>query len=500
MLRVAGVPPGVRGGARSGAAGPPGGRLAPVLQPPRRARSLPAAAALVVVATLGLGGCGTALDPSASVPAATLPPEALRPPVSGSSGDPAGRAAPTSAGDEVAVSAVSGLVPLEDAEVLDLVGRMGEVLSEGTEQEWAAFFEGKELAEQQRRWFRAVRDVPMDVREILPEAVVTRDGEDGTVVELVFAHQVTGADPVPAAQGYRVTVRRPPGEEPRISAVEGRDRADAHPQLWDLEAVAVTVSDQLVVLAPQDRRDDVVALLPGLESAVANVFLDFDQGDRERLVVQLVDPGTLLAIADDEDLAVDPAGLAMTVPGAGERPDPGSLGVGRSDEHVDRIVLDLDLLLDELALGTPPGGWALMRHEAVHAVVDGDPQVMPPVWVWEGLAEWYGYRRDYVVEQAYREAVAARAGEPLELPDSFSDYYYDSQEAGELAYASSAMVFSFLEQRFGFATARDVGVGLTEVDTWRHTEDADALLQELTGMTLQGLEQEWAAWAVATYG
>ena len=477
-----------------------------MLQPPPRAlaRARPTRAArvstLTLAALLVLGGCGTLLDPSASVPSATLPPGAGGPPSSGISGDPGARATAAPDEQEAEVSEVSGLVPMEDADVVDLTDRMEEVLADGTEEEWAAFFEGQDLVESQRRWFRAVREVPMDVRELLPDAVETRDGEDGTVVRLVFAHQVSGADPVPAAQTYRVTVRRPPGEEPRISAVEGADRTDAHPQLWDLDAVAVTVTDQLVVLAPQDRQDDVVALLPGLQSAVANVFLDFEEGDRSRLVVQLVDPGTLLAIADDEDLAVDPAGVAMTLPGAGDRPAPGELGVGPADEHVDRIVLDLDLLVEELAFGTPPGGWGLMRHEGVHAVVDGDPDVMPPVWVWEGLAEWYGYRRDYLVDQAYRQAVASAGGEALELPDSFSDYYYDSQEAGELAYASSAMVFSFLEQRFGFATARDVGVGLTESDTWHDTQEADAMLLELTGMTLEGLEQEWAAWAVATYG
>lgn len=474
---------------------PPGAR-------PSGARPTSAAwgLALALAGALALGGCGTLLDPSASVPSATLPPGAGGPPSSGASGDPAARATGTPTDEEAEVSEVSGLVPLEDEDVVDLAARMERVLTDGTEDEWAAFFEGDDLVESQRHWFRAVREVPMDVRELLPDAVETRDGEDGTVVRLVFAHQVSGADEVPAAQAYRLTVRRPPGEEARVSAVEGADGTDAHPQLWDLDAVAVTVTDQLVLLAPQDRQDDVAALLPGLESAVANVFLDFDEGDRERLVVQLVDGDTLLAIADDGDLAVDPAGVAMTLPGAGERPGRGELGVGLADDHVDRIVLDLDLLVEELAFGTPPGGWGLMRHEGVHAVVDGDPDVMPPVWVWEGLAEWYGYRRDYLVDQAYRQAVASAGGDPLELPDSFSDYYYDSQEAGELAYASSAMVFGFLEQRFGFGTARDVGVGLTGSDTWHDTQEADALLVELTGMTLEGLEQEWAAWAVASYG
>ena len=42
----------------------------------------------------------------------------------------------------------------------------------------------------------------------------------------------------------------------------------------------------------------------------------------------------------------------------------------------------------------------------------------------------------------------------------------------------------------------DVWLGLFS----SYTDDADARLLQLTGMTLEGLEQEWAAWAVATYG
>ncbi len=447
--------------------------------------------AALLAGSLVLGGCGGGLLVS-SVPAATLPPESL----GTSTSDRAGTTAPVA----VRTSGPAEDAPVEDADLVDLVARMDAVLADGTEEEWAAFFEGGQLVEQQRRWWRAVQDVPMDVRDLLPDAVVERDGdEEGPVVELVFAHQVSGADPVPAAQAYRATVVRGTDGVARVSGMTGTEGPVGRSQLWDLDEVDVTVTGTLVLLAPQDRAEEVAALLPGLESAVANAVGDFGEGG-ERLVVQLADGQTLLRIAADDDLAVDPAGVTMSTPGVGARPADGELGVGLAQEHLDRIVLDMDLLVDELDHGTPPGGWGLMRHEAVHALVDGEPGVLPPVWVWEGLAEWYGYRRDYLVDEAYRQVVAADGGTPLELPDSFSDYYYDSQEAGELAYASSAMVFSFLEERHGFATARDVGVRLTTADTWRDTAAADAVLQDLTGLTLEGLEQEWAAWAVATYG
>src|SRR5690606_34055990 len=130
-------------------------------------------------AALTLGGCGTLVEAVPTVPSATLPPEAVGLPADAVPGPSADRASGTGAGAHE---------PLEAPDVVDLVARMDAVLTEGTEDDWAAFFEGEELVEQQRRWFRAVREVPMDVRELLPDAVVERDAEDGTVVQLVLAH------------------------------------------------------------------------------------------------------------------------------------------------------------------------------------------------------------------------------------------------------------------------------------------------------------------------
>ncbi|GAA1166324.1 hypothetical protein GCM10009584_04060 [Ornithinimicrobium humiphilum] len=449
--------------------------------PPPGARSVRAArawlggpAALAVV--LALGGCG-GLGPVSLVPSATVPPEAAA---------AAASAAGSARTDASSLTHEADGPALDDVGAAELVERMAAVLADGSEDEWAAFFTGDDLVAQQRAWFRAVQDVPMDVRELRPDGKVEQEGEDA-VVPLLFVHQVTGADPAPTAEGYLLTVA-PDG---LVTEVDG-DRA--HPQLWDLGAVSVTVTDQLVLLTPEDRQEDVDEVLQGLENAVANVFLDFGRGTRERLVVQLVDEDLLREIAGDDDLAVDPAGVALTLaPAEGE-------GRASAPDHADRILLDLDLLVEELDYGIPEGGWGLMRHEAVHAVLDADPQVTPPVWVWEGLAEWYGYRRDYLMDASFRLVVADAGDGLLELPESFDEYYYDSQEAGELAYASSAMVFSFLEQRFGFATARDVGVELSSVDTWQDTDEADALLRERTGMGLQDLQREMTAWARATYG
>lgn len=459
---------------------------------------------LAATLALALAGCGSIGWPQ-SVPTATYPPTVGAPTDDAviTTGPAPTQAAPTQTAEPApTTSATTGLVPLSNGEVDEVVARMNEVLRSGNEDDWADFFvDDDELVEQQRRWFRGVQAVPMDVREFLPELLIARDSSEGTVVQLAFAHQISGADPSPALETYRVTFYRTPGTEALVSDVRGQNRGDAHPQLWDLTEIAVTVTDQLVLLVPTERQGDLPALLPGLESATANVILDFAPGSDRRLVVGLVDEELLRAITDDDDLAVDPAGVATLLSGLHERPASGTWSVDHAGEHSDRILLDIDVLVRDLSSGTPPGGWGLMRHEGVHALVDGAPGVAPPVWIWEGLAQWYGFRRDYIVDEAYRNVVRDAGEGPLRLPQSFDEYYYESQEAGVMAYSSSAMVFSFLESRFGFETARDVGVRLAEVDaSWGDLEEVDALLLELIGMTEVELQQQWSAWAFASYG
>jgi hypothetical protein len=465
---------------------------------------------VLVLAVTVLAGC-SGLDVLAgpAVPSATLP--AVAP--STAPPDPAGGTAAAPAVDDPSAEGRGGAqpAPAGDAagftaeELVTLADRMTRTLAEGSEDDWAALFDlPDEQEERQRAWYRAVRAVPMTVRELLPSEVVAADsGEDGSsVVEVVFAHQVEGSDPVPGRESYRLTVRRPAGEEPRITAVEGFGSTDGHPQLWDLREVDVLLTQGLVVLAPDGREQDVADVLPGLEAAVANVFADFRSDDRRRLVVQLAAAEDVLSILDDRRWVNPPLGLAIYLPGVDvDALESLDAGVPAADEHVDRIVIDLDALAADFAeYGvTPPGGWSVMRHEGVHAVLDGDPSVSPPIWLWEGVAQWYGDRRDYVVDPWYAEVVAAN-GLPEELPTSLEQYYFESEEESEAAYAVSAMVFSYLDRTWGFETARDVGVGLSTADSWYDDEDVDAVFLAETGLTFEQFEAAWREWVAASFG
>ncbi|GAA5168514.1 hypothetical protein [Ornithinimicrobium tianjinense] len=400
------------------------------------------------------------------------------------------------------VSERSGLYPLTDADLVALTSRMSTVLEDGTEDEWAALFELPEgELEQWRLWFRSVREVPMSVRLFLPDVVAVADSPEGGRGDVIFAHQVEGADPVPAVQGYRLTVEQRPGEDPVITGTSETGGNDGHPQLWDLAAVDVTETQRLLVLAPKGRGADVAAVLPGLETAAANAFGDFAADDRERLVVQLATSEQIEAIMDDKRTGTT-LGLATYLSGVDpDQIEPEQVNVTLAADHLDRIVIDLDVLVDDLAQHgfIPPGGWSVMRHEGVHALLDGDPTVSPPVWLWEGLAQWYGDRRDYEVDSWYAEVVA-RTGVPEELPSTWDEYYYEGDETGEVAYAVSAMVFTYLDRGWGFETARDVGVGLSSADSWYDHDDLDAVFEEETGMTYAEFEDSWREWVAANYG
>lgn len=463
---------------------------------------------VLALTVAALVGCG-AVDglTGGSVPSATLPVgqgrSASTVTADGASRTVAGQDRPTAtAGARAQSSDVPGPVASED--VVALAASMTDALERGSEEDWVALFDLPEdgLA-QQRAWFRAVRATPMTLRQVLPSVVAVADSDEGSVVEVVFAHQVEGADPVPAGVSYRLTVRRVPGAGPVITAVDGfGGAADGYPQLWDLQAVDVEVTDTMVVLSPDGREEDLAAVLPGLTAAVDNVFADFRADDRRRLVVQLAEPDDVVTILDDERWVGAPLGLAFYLAGVDlEGAGTQETGVRWSEQHVDRIVLDLDALVeDHDAYGfSPPGGWSVMRHEGVHAVLDGDPSVEPPIWLWEGVAQWYGDRRDYEVDPWYADVVE-RLGTPEELPTSFEEYYFDSEDRSESAYAVSAMVFTYLDRTWGFETARDVGVGLSEADAWYSDDDVDAVFLEETGLTYAQFESAWRDWVATTYG
>lgn len=382
---------------------------------------------------------------------------------------------------------------ISDDDAVAMAQRLSAALEQDDEEEWASLFEVDEEKEEEiRRWFRSVRSVPMDERAMVAELVLARDTAEGTAVQMGFVHQITDGDVLAGVESYRVSLDREPGEDPVVVGWRGQNSTDGYPQLWDLADIQVHEVPGALVLAPADR--DVQAVLPGVSQGALNALEDFGgDDDGSRLVVALVDDEQLAAIHESSG-AGTPAGLVQIIPGA-QSADPSALGF-EQEGWAERINISLDAVEADAAVGSPPGGFDLVRHEALHALVDDEAQVTSsPMWVSEGFATWYGVRRDYDLSAAIRDEVA-QDGLPEALPGE-DDFASDEQVEG--AYVLGSSVFLFMEERLGFDVTRDVGVALSTME-WRRRGDVDETLVELTGWTLDQLQEEWLTWVPGRYG
>lgn len=459
---------------------------------PRRRRS-PLVPSAVVATLVTVGGCAGATQ-EGSVGITAAPPESADDSASTSTSDLAAATttAPAAATSEAAVTQEVDPTAITERDVIDLAVRLTDALREGDADAWAAFFDLDEATEQEvLRWFDNVQAVPMTRREMIADLMLAQDAGEGTVVQLGFAHEITGGDLLTGIESYRVTLDREPGEDPRVVGWRGQNATDGYPQLWDLTEVAVHEVEGALVLAPAGR--DVTALLDGISRAAQNALTDLAaDDDGERLVVALADPEDMAQIFEGPQAGM-PFGAVQYIPGA-DAVDPTQIGYQQVG-WVDRLTVDLAALQEGAQWGTPAGGWELVRHEAVHALVEPKAQVtLAPNWVVEGFATWYGVRRDYAMAETMGESVDGH-GMPERLPD---DAMFESVDTVDPAYILSGSVFVFLEERFGYDGAHAVGVGLTQMD-WRRQADVDAVLVEETGWSVEELEAEWLAWLQARY-
>lgn len=456
----------------------------------RQRRRSPLVASAAVGVLLAVTGCGPAADDRGAATTAG-PPDAAA--ASTVPADPSAITTAAPSGTAAATTEEPDPAGITEEDVLVLAQRLTAALREEDEDAWAALLDLDEATEEEvLRWFDNVLAVPMTRREMIAELVLAQDASEGTVVQLGFAHKITGGDTLTGVESYRLTLDRKPGEEPRVVGWRGQNATDGYPQLWDLTEVEVHEVEGALVLAPAGR--DVSAVLDGISLAAQNALADLaGDDDGERLVVALADPDDMAAIFQGPQGGTA-FGAVQSIPGA-DTVDPARLGYQQTG-WVQRLNVDLAALQEGVQWGTPAGGWELVRHEAVHALVEPQAQVMlAPRWVIEGFATWYGVRRDYQMDEAIGGSVADH-GVPEQVPD---DAMFESDETVDPAYIFSGSVFVFLEERFGYDGAHAVGTRLTQLD-WRRRADVDAVVEEETGWAVEELEAEWLAWLQGRYG
>jgi hypothetical protein len=395
-----------------------------------------------------------------------------------------------------------------EAEVVALVTSLNEALASGDVEQWLSHLDlDAEGMEQQRHWFAAVQDVPMEVRELVATGLLGDDPERGQGVQVAFRHQVTGADPVPSLEYYRWTLHRAGPDAPvRIVELRGKEGySAAYPQLWDLSEVRVHVSDSLVLLVDPERWPEVEGLVPALEEAARETLDTFPVEDVQRLVVTLGGYEQLEELFGSSAAVVDYAGFT-SVTSASSEADPGTVGdpadplavAGRVVLELEYATAELDYFGRDLAGGSP-----LLRHEGVHlSMLLAHGGLHGPAWGVEGLATWWEMQADPAVREdldLWSLTIAEEAGlAPAWPPAGPDDFYPEDVDRLDRHYADAGLVFAYLEERWGGEAALDVGRDLHTQEGVRTTAHVEEVLREHTGLSTDDLRAEWEQWVQET--
>lgn len=466
-------------------AGPGGGPGRIRYAVPARLRLVPALVAALVVAgcsPAGEGGATTAGTGSSTA---------------GPGSSTAGSGSSTTTGPAPG-SSRSGSYPraLTDEEVTALVTAMDEALAAGDVEAFLAHV-APELQEDQRAWFEAVGNVPMQVRQLRADRVISRQSPTGTVLHVGLRHQIAGGDPVPLLEQYRWVLAPDAQDRPVLVEARGRNGEHfGHPQLWDLGPVAALEGEGVLVLAPEEAREEAELLLPGLELAASRVLRDFPSlaERREVLTVQLA-PAEHLATMLGTDVEDGYTGGLLWLHTSGSDPGAERLGLGRPGRVVSpRVVLDLDLVVQDLVdLGPAPQGDPWLRYFGSGAALQGDDLDRYPVeWLALGVPEWYSVLDDPVTADEVRGWVAQwhDGSAPEELPAIATTTTSDPEEVA----ATATGFVLYLAEAFGTEPVLELSRGLAPLDGWHDDVRIREVLTGTLGASEEELLEGWSSW------
>lgn len=375
-----------------------------------------------------------------------------------------------------------------------LVVAMSDALAAGDADAWAAHFTPDAQAAQ-RSWFAGVQAVPMSVREIRLGDV----SSDGARVDVGLHHQIEGVDPEPVVEEMTWTLATQPDGSVLVSKVgSSGDVTTGYPRMWDRGETHVVVDDQLVLVGPADRADDIERLRPSLDIAAASVLRDTRPAGVSRLYVELATEDDFKALSGRPEgyawfVLQSPSSDGATVAGRATTLEPGP---GKDN----RLLLDLDQSKQYLDMAGPnAGGHGLLRSAGLYVGLGIDFDVDLPFWASEGLARWYETAGDPAADTVVREYYAydlAGTDPPDRLPVAHTSMLGDDEEATLRLGALSFTTYAFL------ADSSDVDTVLTfarELFADPSKEALDALLQKYFGMDLKTFEQKWIAYVGSEY-
>jgi hypothetical protein len=399
-----------------------------------------------------------------------------------------------------------------DEEIIELGEALTTALLVGDEEAWMALLDMDEAAAQQQRdWFASVLAVPMDVRQMHPVKVLSRDRmglENSAVVYFGFRHQITGADPEPVVEDYEVTVLR--GSDGRVRVIEvggvSADGLAGYPQLWDLARVAVVQDEHVIVLVDAAEEQAAVGMLGGLDKAAASALADFEVPGQHRVAVILSSPDQMKRLSG----APDPGSRAVFTTFLQTSPEvlPGYTFATVSDGTWDggRAVVTTEAVeWDRRAYGSLDGGPVSLRSVLVTLMaVHLQQSEFAAAWPTEGLDGWYRFAGDpdtsAMTRDLYQELVED-GGLPASLPPADWDAFGAEEPAGTLNMYGSAMAYFYVEETYGRGRALELGHRLLAVSPWGNLDESiDEGLREVLGIGLPEFESDWLAWVGQNFG
>lgn len=355
------------------------------------------------------------------------------------------------------------------------------------------------LQEEQRAWFEALQRVPMDVRQLRLDGVVSTTSTEGTVTHVGLRHQITGADPRPLLEQYRWVFDAEDGGPALLTQSTGRNgETYGYPQAWDSgEELAVVEGHSVLILTPETDRAVAEQLLATLDLAAERSLasLVWADGTRDRLEVHLVDAATLEEVAGAPG---SPAGFQLLTVAEDEIPWDATRLTGLDAPVGGRILLDRDQTLQEITdYGPSPGGHTALRYIAAYAAMWGDdPGLWPQDWVLEGFPQWWSASEDppWAEEMlSWAASHHAAVGEPTGLPVAPQDL--EDVDAYDAFTMESISLAFYLAQTYGDDALVDLAGELSGLDV--RTEE-DAIEQAYVDSLRVGQDDVltgWQAWA-----
>lgn len=436
----------------------------------------------VTVAVLVLGACSSGGED----------PDAPSPP--GTTGSPV----PPSPPGTTESPAASTPSPLSDEQVVQVLQEMDTALQSGDVEAYLQHV-APGLADQQRAWFDAVQAVPMDVRQLRLDGVVSRNDVEGTTTHVGLRHQVTGADPVPVLEQYRWVFAT--GEDGRVRLVSSQGRNGelyGYPQVWDDgEPVAVIEGHSVLLLAPESHREQTELLLDTLDLAAERALeeLPWAAADRELVVVNLVDADLLASLGEHPD---NTAAVQLMARSAESIPWDAPRLTASSPPVQGRVLLDVDAATADLEeFGPSPGGHTMLRQMVAHVGLYGqDNGLWPQDWLLDGVPWWWSAAQDPPYLDDLHLLVADHhlvEGPPSGLPAA--PFRGDPPSAYDSFAAASLSLALYLAQAHGDAALIDLAGRLMVLDR-RYDEAAieQAYLAAL-GVGQEEVLEGWARWA-----